>query len=456
MQTYFSQGVSINNKHIEVILRKVAPVNRVWITEEGDSSFVANELAWLDDLDQELDRIRKENERCLGEALDFLQGKTLRDIEGQSGIDNILSLKGRALDADTIERLIQPGSAAREITVEDGEGLVRVILGEATFRREMEGLELIAPVSLENHSVIEPTVALELQDLLAITRGKPQILCVRDTETLAGLERGAYLAEDVVSGGKVVLSRDRALTPEALEKLKEANASLVKVWRAPSRHNIGDALNHYLIEKFFSRPIKQAINPQGNPVNDIGRILDGRVVRGLVEGQISAVELDGETQEILTREKLLGQVLSDIAYGKVLLEPVFDSKGELLVDAGTEISREVIDRLVRGEFHEVVVRPISSSVETKRLIQRVSFVRRMREEPQWRPVVHGVTKAALATDSFMSAASFQQTAQILAKAAVRGDVDTLKGLKENVIIGHLIPAGTGAECYRRVEMQEKA
>ncbi len=148
----------------------------------------------------------------------------------------------------------------------------------------------------------------------------------------------------------------------------------------------------------------------------------------------------------------MGQVLSDIAYGKVLLEPVFDSKGELLVDAGTEI----IDRLVRGEFHEVVVRPISSSVETKRLIQRVSFVRRMREEPQWRPVVHGVTKAALATDSFMSAASFQQTAQILAQAAVRGDVDTLKGLKENVIIGHLIPAGTGAESYRRVEMQEKA
>ena len=87
-------------------------------------------------------------------------------------------------------------------------------------------------------------------------------------------------------------------------------------------------------------------------------------------------------------------------------------------------------------------------------MQRVSFVRRLSEEPQWRPVVHGVTKAALATDSFLSAASFQQTAQVLAAAAVRGDVDTLAGLKENVIIGLLIPAGTGVERHRKVEITE--
>ncbi|MEA4872065.1 MAG: hypothetical protein VB076_04555, partial [Synergistaceae bacterium] len=92
----------------------------------------------------------------------------------------------------------------------------------------------------------------------------------------------------------------------------------------------------------------------------------------------------------------------------------------------------------------------------KQLIQRISCVRRLREEPQWRPVVHGVTKAALATDSFLSAASFQQTAQVLAASAVRGDVDNLVGLKENVIIGLLIPAGTGIERYRKVEITENA
>ena len=81
-------------------------------------------------------------------------------------------------------------------------------------------------------------------------------------------------------------------------------------------------------------------------------------------------------------------------------------------------------------------------------------MKRLKEEPQWRPVVHGITKAALATDSFLSAASFQQTAQVLAASAVRGDVDELVGLKENVIIGLLIPAGTGIEKYKNIEVAD--
>ncbi|WP_245522712.1 hypothetical protein [Thermanaerovibrio velox] len=81
-------------------------------------------------------------------------------------------------------------------------------------------------------------------------------------------------------------------------------------------------------------------------------------------------------------------------------------------------------------------------------------MRRLRELPTWKPVLHGVTKAALATDSFLSAASFQQTAQVLASAAVRGDVDRLLGLKENVIIGLLIPSGTGIDKYRKVKVHE--
>ena len=63
----------------------------------------------------------------------------------------------------------------------------------------------------------------------------------------------------------------------------------------------------------------------------------------------------------------------------------------------------------------------------------------------------GITKASLATDSFLSAASFQETTKVLTDAAIKGKVDPLVGLKENVIIGRLIPAGTGMECYREVE-----
>ena len=70
------------------------------------------------------------------------------------------------------------------------------------------------------------------------------------------------------------------------------------------------------------------------------------------------------------------------------------------------------------------------------------------------PVLLGITKASLATNSWMSAASFQETTKVLTEAAIRGKVDHLLGLKENVIIGKLIPAGTGMECYRDVAIEQ--
>jgi len=69
-----------------------------------------------------------------------------------------------------------------------------------------------------------------------------------------------------------------------------------------------------------------------------------------------------------------------------------------------------------------------------------------------KPVLLGITKASLSTDSFISAASFQETTRVLTEAAINGKVDYLRGLKENVIMGRLIPAGTGMEYYRQVKI----
>jgi len=72
-----------------------------------------------------------------------------------------------------------------------------------------------------------------------------------------------------------------------------------------------------------------------------------------------------------------------------------------------------------------------------------------------RPVLLGITKASLATDSFLAAASFQETTRVLTEAAIKGKVDPLLGLKENVIIGKLVPAGTGMARYRSIEVVER-
>jgi DNA-directed RNA polymerase subunit beta' len=69
------------------------------------------------------------------------------------------------------------------------------------------------------------------------------------------------------------------------------------------------------------------------------------------------------------------------------------------------------------------------------------------------PLLLGITKASLSTDSFISAASFQETTKVLTEAALAGKVDSLVGLKENVILGHLIPAGTGFRSYQEAEVR---
>jgi DNA-directed RNA polymerase subunit beta' len=69
------------------------------------------------------------------------------------------------------------------------------------------------------------------------------------------------------------------------------------------------------------------------------------------------------------------------------------------------------------------------------------------------PLILGITKASLSTDSFISAASFQETTKVLTEAAVMGKVDYLRGLKENVIMGRIVPAGTGLGEYRDMEVE---
>jgi DNA-directed RNA polymerase subunit beta' len=71
------------------------------------------------------------------------------------------------------------------------------------------------------------------------------------------------------------------------------------------------------------------------------------------------------------------------------------------------------------------------------------------------PLLLGITKASLSTESFISAASFLETTRVLTEAAIAGRVDYLRGLKENVIVGRLIPAGTGMPQYRDIYMEKE-
>jgi len=130
---------------------------------------------------------------------------------------------------------------------------------------------------------------------------------------------------------------------------------------------------------------------------------------------------------------------------------------------------------IHDKHVEIVVRQMTNRVQVSNardskylpgeIIDRGAFQQendRLAEEGKQRasarPILLGITRAALNTDSFLSASSFQHTINVLAQAAIEGKTDGLRGLKENVIIGKLIPAGTGygVEARKKLEAQEAA
>ncbi|MBQ6908777.1 MAG: hypothetical protein IJQ29_01565, partial [Synergistaceae bacterium] len=207
--------------------------------------------------------------------------------------------------------------------------------------------------------------------------------------------------------------------------------------------------------------LKSAIDVNGSEINreDLPPSVDDNVIKKIADGDITAViTQDGFN----TRQELLEKFLNSALKSKTVLDVNLNNINleldikELAHDLAVRLSDK--DYLLSGNNNcEIVIRPhTTSKVETRALNQAITFARKLRKRPEFNPFIHGITKAALATDSFLSAASFQQTAQILARAAVRGQFDPLHGLKENVIIGHLVPAGTGAEAFRGVSSEADA
>jgi DNA-directed RNA polymerase subunit beta' len=173
------------------------------------------------------------------------------------------------------------------------------------------------------------------------------------------------------------------------------------------------------------------------------RIEDGQEVRvgdQLTDGSIDPHEMlevlgARETQRLLVRE----------------VQDVYRSQGVSIHDKHIElIVRQMLRRIT-------VIEPGDTGFLPGELVDRIRFADENRrvvdaggEPANGRQILMGITKASLATESWLSAASFQETTRVLTEAAIEGKSDNLMGLKENVIIGKLIPAGTGMRRYRSV------
>ncbi len=166
----------------------------------------------------------------------------------------------------------------------------------------------------------------------------------------------------------------------------------------------------------------------------------------------------------LTDGPVVPQDILRVCGDKVLQEYLLNEVQEVYRLQGVRINDKHIELIISQMLKKV---KIDDSGDTEFLIgqqvDRVTFKKANQEvlkkkgkPAQATPQLLGITKVSLTTESFISAASFQETTRVLTEAAASGKTDYLRGLKENVIVGHLIPAGTGAQEYKVIEMEKYA
>ena len=214
--------------------------------------------------------------------------------------------------------------------------------------------------------------------------------------------------------------------------------------------------------------------------------IDGQVHLGDVHKGMRKVIVEselGDTREYLVPRSIHINVQEGerVRAGDPLIDGPINPHDVLQVLGEKELQRYLTDKIqevyrsqsvaINDKHIEVIVRQMMRSVkieevgDTEFLIDEQVDRWKFQEENDrvvaaggtpaiGRPLLLGITKASLSTDSFISAASFQETTRVLTEAAISGKVDTLRGLKENVIVGRVIPAGTGMDFYRDFHMAE--
>jgi len=135
--------------------------------------------------------------------------------------------------------------------------------------------------------------------------------------------------------------------------------------------------------------------------------------------------------------------------------PISLIKRRFAEDIKSEVLQNLVPETVEKAVAEQKLSPVSQpQVDKLEFEAENERVEKMGGKPaEASPVLLGITKASLETDSFLSAASFQDTTRVLTEAATRSKVDSLRGFKENVIMGHIIPAGTGFDYHRRAHLK---
>ena len=240
---------------------------------------------------------------------------------------------------------------------------------------------------------------------------------------------------DITQGLPRVQELFEARTPKAKATIAEIDGTISKIKEEHGKYKIS-ITNKLETKEHITNYGSKLVVEKGDTVSCGDK---------LTEGAISPKELLAVTDPITTQEYILKEV-----------QYTYRSQGVDISDKHIEIiARRMISKIRIVEGGDTRFLP-GSLVNFREFSDgNRDAVIKGKKPAIGQPILLGITKAALETDSFLSAASFQETTRILTDAAIKGKVDPLEGLKENVIIGKLIPAGTGSKAYRDVDYQLK-
>jgi len=244
---------------------------------------------------------------------------------------------------------------------------------------------------------------------------------------------GVAGGEDITQGLPRIQELFEARIPKGKSTIAEINGTVTKIEEDHGKYRIS---------------ISNDLETKEHVTNYAAKLrvaLNDKVFAGdkLTEGAISPKELLAVTDPLTTQEYILKEV-----------QGVYRGQGVDISDKHVEIiARRMISKIRIVDAGDTLFLPGSLVNFREFTDENKEVIIKGKRPATGRPVMLGITKASLETDSFLSAASFQETTRILTDAAIRGKVDKLQGLKENVIIGKLIPAGTGVKSYRSVDYE---
>ncbi len=293
---------------------------------------------------------------------------------------------------------------------------------------------------------------------------------VKVGDVIIKIPRAIGKASDITGGLPRVTELFEARNPSSPAILSEINGEVIMGDIKRGNRQI-TVRNRSGVEKKYLVPLTKQILVQendyvraGTPLsdggtspNDILNILGPVKAQEYIVNEVQAVyrlqgvKINDKHFEIIIRQMMRKVEITDAGDTQFLKEELVDKWK--FMDANDAIfGKEVVEdagaseRYFAGDIIGIrELRSENASLERQGLPLMVT---RPARPATARLVLQGITRAALKTDSFMSAASFQETTKVLSEAAIRGRVDHLEGLKENVICGHLIPAGTGLKEYQ--------